>query len=138
MGHFTKHKILKRVKLNLHKLPFRGIAHTHTVYVCSSALTPSSTRSALPGPWDWLGHQDAAYHKSASHSLKHCLAEALKYTLEWAAAVCTAIPHLSVHLVQSLADIIEYNLEWAAAVCTVCTVFRSFLSALCVASEGPL
>ena len=56
------------------------------------------------------------YHRSASHSLKHGLADALKYILEWAAAVCTA--HLSVQLVQSLADAIEYNWEWTAAVCT--------------------
>ena len=90
---------------------FRGIAHTHIVYVCSSALTPSSTRSVLAGPRDRLGHPDTAYHKSASHSLMHGLADALKYTLEWAAVVCTAIPHLSVHFVQSSADIIEYNLE---------------------------
>jgi hypothetical protein len=61
---------------------FRGIAHTHIVYVCSSALTPSSTRSALAGPRDQLGHPDTAYPKSASHSLKRGLAEALKYTLE--------------------------------------------------------
>ena len=98
-------------------LPFRGIAHTHTVYVCGSALTPSSTRSALAGPQDWLGHPETAYHKSVSHSLKHGLAEALKYTLEWAAVVCTVIPHLSVHFVQSLADAIKYNWEWASAVC---------------------
>ena len=98
--------------------PFRGIAHTHTLCVCSSALTASSARSALAGPRDRLGHPDTAYHKSASQSLKHGLADALKYILEWAAAVCTAIPHLSVQFVQSLADAIEYNWEWAAAVCT--------------------
>ena len=86
---------------------FRGIAHTHTVYVCSSALTASSARSALAGPRDRLGHPDTAYHKSASQSLQDGLA-----------AVCTAIPHLSVQFVQSLADAIEYNWEWAAAVCT--------------------
>ena len=48
----------------------------------------------------------------ASQSLKHGLAVALKYILEWAAAVCTAIPHVSVQFVQSLADTIEYNWEW--------------------------
>ena len=47
--------------------PFRGMAHTHTVYVCSSALTPSIVRSALAGPWDLQGHPDTADHKSASH-----------------------------------------------------------------------
>ena len=66
---------------------FRGIAHTHTVYVCSAALTASSARSALAGPWDRLGHPYTAYHKSASQSLKHGLADALKYILEWAAAL---------------------------------------------------
>ena len=59
-------------------------AHTHTVYACSSALTPSGTRSALAGPWERLGHPDTTL------------------------------------------------------ICTVCTVFRSFLSAFCVASEGLL
>ena len=38
--------------------------------------------------------------------------------LELPAAVCTAIPHLSVQFVQSLAAAIEYNWEWSAAVCT--------------------
>ena len=77
-------------------------AHTHTVYVCSSTLTPSSARSALAGSRDQLGHP--AYHKSASHSLKHGLADALKYILRWAAvtAVCTAVLHLSVQIVLSL------------------------------------
>ena len=88
------------------------------MYVFSSALTPSSARAALAGPRDRLGHPDTAYHKSASQSLKHGLADALKYILEWAAAVCTAIPHLSVQFVQSVADAIDYNLEWTAAVCT--------------------
>ena len=46
------------------------------------------------------------------------MADALKYILEWAAAVCTAIPHLSVQFVQSLADAIAYSWEWAAGVCT--------------------
>ena len=86
--------------------------------VCSSALTASSTRSALAGPLDRLGHPDIAYHKAASHSLKHGLVDALRYILEKASAVCTAIPHLSVQFVQSLADAIEYNWKWAAAVCT--------------------
>ena len=72
------------------------------MYVFSSALTPSSARAALAGPRDRLGHPDTAYHKSASHSLKHGLADALKYILEWAAVVCTAIPHLSVQFVLSL------------------------------------
>ena len=40
--------------------PFWGITHTHTVYVCSSALTPSSARSALAGPRDLQGHTDTA------------------------------------------------------------------------------
>ena len=44
--------------------------------------------------------------------------DALKYILEWAAAVCTVIPHLYVQFVQSLADAIGYNWEWAATVCT--------------------
>ena len=44
--------------------------------------------------------------------------DALNYILDWAAVVCTTIPHLPVHFVQSLADAIEYNWEWAAAVCT--------------------
>ena len=57
-------------------------------------------------------------NESASPSLKHGLADALKYILEWAAAVCTAIPHLSVQFVKPLADAIEYNWEWAEAVCT--------------------
>ena len=61
-----------------------GSLRTHTVYMCSSALTPSSARSALAGPWDRLGHPDTAYHKSASHSLKHGLADDFKYILEWA------------------------------------------------------
>ena len=43
---------------------------------------------------------------------------ASEYKHEWASAVCTAIPHLSVQFVQSVADAIEYNWEWAAAVCT--------------------
>ena len=55
---------------------FRGIAHTPTVCACSSALTPSSVRSALAGPRDLKGHQDTAYNKSATHSLKHGLAQA--------------------------------------------------------------
>ena len=42
--------------------PFWGIAHTHTVYVWSSALTASSARSVLAGPRDRLGHPDTAYH----------------------------------------------------------------------------
>ena len=79
---------------------FRGFAHTHTVYVSSSALTASSARSAIAGPRDRLGHPDTAYHKSPSHSLNHGLAE-------WVVAVCTAIPHLSVQFVQCLADAIE-------------------------------
>ena len=132
---------------------FRGIAHTHTMCVCSSALTPSSARSALAGPWDRLGQPDTAYHKSASHSLKHGLADALKYILEWAAVVCTAIPHLSVQFVHCTVCTL-YSL-WLmllsalgvgssclycspSVICTVSTDFRSFLSALCVASEGPL
>ena len=82
------------------KQSFRGIAHTHTVYMCSSALTASSARSALAGPR--RGHPDTAYHKSASHSLKHGLADALKYIQEWAAAVCTAVPHLYVQFILSL------------------------------------
>ena len=65
---------------------------------------------------DPLGHPDTSYHKSDSHSLKHGLVDALTYILEWAAVVCTAIPHLSVQFVQFLADAIEYNWEWAAAV----------------------
>ena len=81
---------------------YRSIAQTHTVYVCNSALTASSVRSALAGPRDQLGHPDTAYHESASHSLKHGLADALKYILEWAAVVCTAMP---VQFVQSLADV---------------------------------
>ena len=126
-----------------------GHAHTHTVNVCSSALKASSARSALAGPRDWLGHPDTANHKSASHSLKHGLADALKYIIEWAAAVCTVIPHLSVQFVESLADAILLMLLSTTGngssclycsssfICTDCTVFRSFLSALCVASEGP-
>ena len=47
--------------------------------------------------------------KYPCYSLKHGLVDALKYILEWAGAVCTAITHLSV---QSLADAIEYNWEW--------------------------
>ena len=46
------------------------------------------------------------------------MAVALKYILEWAAAVCTAIPHLYVQFAQFLADAIEYIWEWAASVCT--------------------
>ena len=88
------------------------------MYVRSSALTPSSARSAVAGLRDLHGHPDTAYHKSAIHCLKHGLADALKYIQEWAAAVCTAIPHLSVQFVQSVADAIKYILEWAAAVCT--------------------
>ena len=82
------------------------------MYVSSSALTASRVRSAHAGPRDRLGHPDIAYHKSVSHSLKHGLADALKYILEWAAA------NLSVQFVQSLADAIEHNWERAAAVCT--------------------
>ena len=88
------------------------------MYVCSSALTASSVRSALAGPRDRLGHLDTAYHKSASHSFKHGLADALKYILKWAAAVCTDVPQLSLEFVQSLADTSAYNWEWAVAVCT--------------------
>ena len=84
--------------------------------VAVTALKASNARSDLASPRDRLGHLDTAYHKSASHSLKHGLAYALNYILEWAAAVCTVIPHLSVQFVQSLADAIEYNWEWAAAV----------------------
>ena len=73
--------------------------------------------SALAGPRNRLGHPDTAYHKSASHSLKHGLVDALKYILEWAAAVCTTVPHFSIQFVQSFADAIEYYWEWAAAVC---------------------
>ena len=62
-------------------------AHTHTVRVCSSALTPSSARTAPAGPRDLQGHPDTADQKSATHSLKHGLAA------WWAAAVCTAVPH---------------------------------------------
>ena len=83
------------------------------MYVFSSALTPSSARAALAGPRDRLGHPETAYHKSASHSLKHGLVDALKYILELEAAVCTAIPHLSVQFVESLADAIEYNWEYS-------------------------
>ena len=36
---------------------FRGIAHKHTVYVCSSALTAGSARSVLAGPRDRLDTQ---------------------------------------------------------------------------------
>ena len=107
---------------------FRGIAHTHTVYVCSSALTASSARSAFAGPRDRLGHPDTAYHKSTSHSLKHGLADALKYILEWEASVCTAIPHLSVQFVQSLADAIKHlfyrhDLSYHDLLLTACTLF---------------
>ena len=49
----------------------------HTLCVCSSALTPSSARSAPAGPRDLQGHPETAYHKSATLSLKHGLAEAL-------------------------------------------------------------
>ena len=98
------------------------------MYVCSSALTASSARSALAGPRDRLGHPDTAYHKSASHSLKHGLADALKYILEWAAVVCTAIPHLSVQFVQSLADAIKHlfyrhDLSYHDLLLTACTLF---------------
>ena len=68
-----------------HYEAFWGIAHTHTLYVCSSSLTASSARSGLAGPQYRLGHPDTVYHKSASHSLKYGLADALKYILEWAA-----------------------------------------------------
>ena len=81
------------------------------MYGCSSALTASSARSALTGPQDRLGHPDTAYDKSASHSLKHGLMNSLKYILEWAAAVCSAIPNLSLQFVQSLVDAIAYNGE---------------------------
>ena len=67
---------------------------------------------------DRLGHPNNAYHKSASHSLKHGLADALQYTLEWAAAVCTEVPHLSLEFVQFLADTSAYNWEWSVTVCT--------------------
>ena len=77
--------------------------------MCSSALTASSARSALAAPRDQLGDPDTAYQKSARHSHKHGLVDALKYILEWAAVVCSAIPHLSVQFVQSLAAAIEYN-----------------------------
>ena len=43
--------------------PFRGIAHTHTVCVCSSALTTSSAKSAPVGPRNLQGHQDTAYRR---------------------------------------------------------------------------
>ena len=80
------------------------------MYVCSSALTANSARSACAGPCDRIGHPNTADHKSASHSsLKHGLMDALKYILEWAAAVCNAIPHLSVQFVEYWADAIEYN-----------------------------
>ena len=75
--------------------------HTHTVYVFSSALTARSARSVLAGPRDRLRHPDTAYQKSAIHSLKHGLADASNYILELAAAVCTAIPPLSVQFVQT-------------------------------------
>ena len=88
------------------------------MYLCSSALTASSVISALAGPRDRLGHPDTAYHKTASQSLKHGLADAIKYILEWAAAISTVIPHLYVQCLQSLADAIEYNRERAASVCT--------------------
>ena len=57
---------------------FRGITHTHTVYVCSSAIP----------------HLSVQFLRS--------LADAIKYILEWAAAVCTAVPHLSVQFVLCL------------------------------------
>ena len=35
-------------------------------------------------------------------AIKHDLANTLKYILEWAAAVCAAVPHLAVQFVLSL------------------------------------
>ena len=89
-------------------MAFRGIARTHTLYVCSFALTANSARSALAGPQDQLGYSDNAYHKSTSHSLKHGLVDAI----EWAASVFTAIPHLSLEFEQFLADAIESQWFW--------------------------
>ena len=91
--------------------PFRSIAHTHTVYACSSALTPSFARSALAGPRDLQGHPDTAYHKLAAHCLKHGLAQAVGSSCLY---------------------------SYPSFICTVCTVHGSFLCAFCVASEGPL
>ena len=85
--------------------------HTHTVYMCSSALTPSSARSTLAGPRDQQGHPDTAYHKSASHCLKHGLAQAVGSSCLYSDP---------------------------SFICPVCTVHGSFLFAHCVASERPL
>ena len=79
--------------------------------MCSSALTPSSVRSALPGPRDLQGQPDTAYHKSASHCLKHGLAQAVSSSCLYSDP---------------------------SFICTVCTAHGVFLCALCVASEGPL
>ena len=52
----------------------------------------------------------------------------MKYILEWAAAVCTAIPHLSVQFVQPLADAIKHlcyrhNLSYHDLLSTACNIF---------------
>ena len=96
---------------NYYSWSFRGIAHTHTVYMCSSALTLSRARSALAGPRDLQGHPDTAYLISTTHCLKHGLVLAVG---------CSCL----------------YSNP--SFICTFCTVHGSFLCALCVASEGPL
>ena len=72
-------------------------AHTHCV--CSSALTPSSARSALVGPRDLVGTQPLLTINQP------VTASSMVWLRLWTAAVCTAaIPHSFVQFVQSIDD----------------------------------
>ena len=73
-----------------------------------------------------------------SVQLVQSLDDAIEYNWQWTAAVCTVVPHLSVQFVQSLDDAIEYNWEWATAVCTAALIYLYSLYCLQIISQCPL